>query len=77
MADSLTKVVNGAAFEHALQDLCIRATDRKITGDGAACRDHLNAKVAMMVGATLLSSAARQRKMRKRTMSSHAFGPLV
>ena len=32
--------------------------DRKITGDGSACCDHFNAKVAMMVGATLLSGAA-------------------
>ena len=58
VADSFTKVVNGAAFERALQDLCIRTMDRKITGDGSACRDHFNAKVAMMVGATLLSGAA-------------------
>ena len=52
VADSFTKIVTGPAFEKALQEL-------KVHGDGAGMRhDQMNAKIAMLLGATLLSGAA-------------------
>ena len=65
VADSFTKVVNGAAFERALQDLGIKAVDQKIKGDGGGCSDHISAKIAMIVGATLLSGAAAAEDVEK------------
>ena len=58
VADSFTKVVDGPAFERALQDLCIKADCdvKKVHGGGS--HNSINARVAMLVGATLLSSAA-------------------
>ena len=58
VADSFTKIVNGAAFERALQDLCVKASTQKPRADGGGCGDQLGAKVAMIIGATLLSGAA-------------------
>ena len=58
VADSFTKVVSGLAFERALQDLCIQAKVNKITNGGGIRKDQEHAKVAMLVGATLLSGAA-------------------
>ena len=59
VADSFTKIVSGPAFEKALQDLCITAGDTKVlSGGGGVQQDPINAKVAMIVGATLMSGAA-------------------
>ena len=59
VADSFTKIVTGPAFEKALQDLCIASDELKVHGDGAGMRhDQMNAKIAMLLGATLLSGAA-------------------
>ena len=59
VADSFTKIVTGPAFEKALQDLCIASDELKAHGDGAGMRhDQMNAKIAMLLGATLLSGAA-------------------
>ena len=58
VADSFTKVVSGLAFERALQDLCIQAKVNKTTNGGGIRQDQEHAKVAMLVGATLLSGAA-------------------
>jgi hypothetical protein len=59
VADSFTKIVSGPAFEKALQDLCIAAGESKVPcGGGGEKQDPVNAKVAIMVGATLMSGAA-------------------
>jgi hypothetical protein len=58
VADSFTKVVDGPAFERALQDLCIKADCDVKKGHGGGSHNSINARVAMLVGATLLSSAA-------------------
>eukprot|EP00435_Cladocopium_sp_Y103_P041983 s1227_g11.t1 len=58
VADSFTKIVDGAAFERALQDLCIAGDIKKINGDGGGRSDLVGARVALLVGATLLSGAA-------------------
>ena len=58
VADSFTKVVSGLAFERALQDLCIQAKVNKTTNGGGIRKDQEHAKVAMLVGVTLLSGAA-------------------
>ena len=59
VADSFTKVVNGPAFERALQDLCIAAEENKVHSSGGGIKsDQLKARVAMLVGATLMSGAA-------------------
>eukprot|EP00435_Cladocopium_sp_Y103_P063966 s1182_g25.t1 len=57
VADSFTKVVDGAAFERALQDLCIKGDGEKIKNGGNGRQQSAQARVAMLVGATLLSSA--------------------
>eukprot|EP00435_Cladocopium_sp_Y103_P031864 s2799_g8.t1 len=59
VADSFTKVVNGLAFERALQDLCIVTEETKVHSSGGGIKsDQVKARVAMLVGATLLSGAA-------------------
>ena len=58
VADSFTKVVIGPAFERALQDLNILAEATTTKGSGRGCQDKDHAKMAMLVGATLLSGAA-------------------
>ena len=60
VADSFTKIVNGLAFERALQDLCIKFYDNKGDSDSGGCvrQDQKNAKIAMLVGASLLSGAS-------------------
>eukprot|EP00435_Cladocopium_sp_Y103_P040179 s1508_g10.t2 len=59
VADSFTKVVSGPAFERALQDLCIVPEETKVHSSGGGIKsDQVKARVAMLVGATLMSGAA-------------------
>eukprot|EP00435_Cladocopium_sp_Y103_P060533 s1322_g22.t1 len=58
VADSFTKVVLGLAFERALQDLGIVSESTKTKGGGAGCCDKNHARIAMMIGASLLTGAA-------------------
>ena len=65
VADSFTKVVDGQAFERALQDLCVGTTKSKNLGEGGVRSDMINAKIAMLVGSTLLSTAKASDGMEK------------
>ena len=58
VADSFTKIVDGLAFERALQDLGIQTdkTGQPVEVHGGA--DHYKAKLAMMIGSTLITSAS-------------------
>ena len=58
VADSFSKVVIGPAFERALQDLGVLAEVQTAKGGGGLGQDKDHARVAMLVGATLLSGAA-------------------
>ena len=60
VADSFTKVVNVFAFERAVQDLCIKSCDSEMehVSGGGVRQDHVKAKIAMLVGASLLSGAS-------------------
>lgn len=58
VADSFTKIVDGAAFERALQDLCVGVEANRLRGEGGVRSDQVGARVAMLVGASLLSGAA-------------------
>ena len=45
VADFLSKIVSGPAFEKALQDLCIAAGEGKVpSGGGGVQQDPVNAK---------------------------------
>ena len=58
VADSFTKIVDGASFERALQDLCVVADAKKSKSEIIGGSDKARAKIAMLVGATMLSGAA-------------------
>ncbi|CAL1144503.1 unnamed protein product [Cladocopium goreaui] len=58
VADSFTKIVDGASFERALQDLCVVADAKKSKSEIIGGSDKASAKIAMLVGATMLSGAA-------------------
>eukprot|EP00435_Cladocopium_sp_Y103_P072487 s562_g40.t1 len=58
VADSFTKIVDGAAFERALQDLCIGVEASRPKSAGVGKPDQVGARVAVLIGASLLSGAA-------------------
>eukprot|EP00435_Cladocopium_sp_Y103_P036201 s2986_g9.t1 len=65
VADSFTKIVLGPAFERALQDLGVMTEVKKMQGSGGGCFSQEGARVAMLVGATLVSNAAAAEDVEK------------
>ena len=58
VADSFTKVVDGLAFERALQDLGIQSKEPKTSAEPSMHVDQSQAKLALLVGSSLVTGAA-------------------
>ena len=64
VADSFTKVVDGQAFERALQDLCIQSeVKRSFSSSTTSTPDHSQARLAVLIGSSLISTAAASGKV--------------
>ena len=59
VADSFTKIVEGAAFERTLQDLGVKSAMKSST-DPAPRPDQLQARLALLIGSSLMSGAVAE-----------------